>query len=87
MKRVITRVCGTMFTYGFLRGVRAEYHDNLYSTRLVYSFMNGVYYGMCVIHPVMRLIDRLQIHYEGLEPEKHERAYVETYGVNRNVIL
>jgi hypothetical protein len=87
MKRVITRVCGTMFTYGFLRGVRAEYHDNLYSTRLVYSFMNGVYYGMCVIHPVMRLMDRAQIEYQKLPPEKHERAYVETYGVNRNVIL
>ena len=85
--KVITRVCGTMFTYGFLRGVRAEYHDNLYSTRLVYSFMNGVYYGTCIVHPVMRLMDRAQIAYQKLPPEMHGRAYVEMYGVNRNVIL
>ena len=85
--KVITRVCGTMAAYGFARGMRAEYHDNLYSTRLVYSFMNGVYYGTCVVHPLMCLLDRVQIHYQRLEPEKHTRAYVEFAGVNRNVIL
>ena len=85
--KVITRVCGTMFTYGFARGMRAEYHDNFYSTRLVYSFMNGVHYGTCVVYPLMRLLDRAQIEYQRLPPEKHTRAYVETYGVNRNVIL
>jgi hypothetical protein len=76
-----------MAVYGFARGMRAEYHDKLYSTRLVYSFMNGVYYGTCVVHPLMRLLDRAQIEYQCLEPEKHERAYVEMNGVNRNVIL
>jgi hypothetical protein len=57
-----------MFAYGFARGMRSEYHNNVYSTRILYSFCNGVYYGTCIIHPMLRLMNRVQYHYQGLDP-------------------
>jgi hypothetical protein len=76
-----------MFVFGFARGMRAEYHDKLYSTRVCYSLVNSLYYGTCIIKPILCLLDRIQIQYQGLDPEKHKDAYKEFAGVNRNVIL
>jgi hypothetical protein len=98
---MLYKICGGMFAYGFARGMRSEYHNNVYSTRILYSFCNGVYYGTCIIHPMFRLMNRVQYHYQGLDPnhvtvqthyqDLHTKIYVEPYkefyGMNYNVIL
>ena len=81
------RAWGGMFVYGFARGMRTDYQNELYSTRVCYSLVNSVYYGTCIIKPLLSLSDRIQIHYQGLDPEKYKDAYKEFGGVNRNVIL
>lgn len=83
----VYKAFGGMFTYGFIRGLRSECSSDLYSTRILYSFGNGVYYATCVVNPLICLVTRIRIHYKGLDPEKHPSAYKEFAGFNKNIIL
>ena len=85
--RIVGACYGTLFMYGFARQMRSDIKDELYSTRCLYSIGNGLLYGGTIIIPVVRLVDRIQIHCQGLDPEKYPNAYAEFCGNNRNVIL
>ena len=89
--KIAASYCGTMFVYGFARQMRSTLRqdDNLYSNRVLYSVVNGIMYGnpLCVGSPILRLADRMQIRYQGLDPTLHSSSYCEFCGENRNVIL
>lgn len=80
--------CGGWATYGMARGLRADgYKDDMYSTRIMGSFVNGVFYGWFFFIPMIRLTNRIQIHLEKKDPTKYPDAYQELMMTNRNVIL
>ena len=80
-----------MFVYGFARQMRCTMRpeDNLYSDRILYSVVNGFVYGNPIFFgsPIMRIADRIQIRYQGLDPAPYSSSYREIRGENRNVIL
>ena len=85
---ILMKCWGGLFSYGFVRGLRGDgYRDNMLSTRFISSFGNGLFYGCCVVVPLMRLSDRIQICLEGKDPAKYPDAYREFMGYNLNIIL
>lgn len=89
--KIAAGYCSTMFIYGFARQMRCTIRpeDQLYSDRILYSVVNGFMYGnpLCFGSPLMRTADRIQIHYQGLDPTLYSSSYHEIRGENRNVIL
>ena len=83
--------CAPMFTYGAIRGYRAELpsHQNLLSDNICNSVGNGCVYAippfglMKLIHTV----DRFEIKARQLDPTNYPVIYVEGRGMNRNVLL
>jgi hypothetical protein len=85
--KYLYKIWGGWAAYGFVRGMRSEYEDKMISTRMMSSIGNGIYYGACPVMPAINLIDRIQIHFQPLEPSKYQKSYQELVGVNWNVIL
>jgi hypothetical protein len=83
--------CSTMFVYGFARQMRCTMRpeDSLYSDRIFYSTVNGLYYGSSLFlpFPLIRIADRIQIRYQGLDQTLYSSSYREIRGENRNLIL
>ncbi len=77
-----------MFTYGFLRGIRAEYkppHD-IIGYQLGLSVVNGMVY-VFPPHGIPRLFDianRADVYFSGKDPEKYPSIYVELFGISKN---
>ena len=83
--------CAPMFTYGAIRGYRAELpsHQNLLSDNICNSFANGCVYAippfgcMKLIHTV----DRFEIKARNLDPTNYPVVYMEGRGIYRNMIF
>lgn len=86
--KILMRCWGGMFAYGMARGLRADYGQrDVLSTRVAYSITNGIFYGTCIVIPLLRLCDRIQVHVQRKDPLTYPDAYHEIFGINRNVIL
>lgn len=81
-----------MFSYGFLRTMRAEYIEkyNVFGKKVGISLMTGIVYASPFGVPkLMDLFDRVDIYINKKDSTKYEYAYEECQGVckNKNVIL
>jgi len=82
----------TFFTYGFLRGIRAEYKppNDVIGHKFAFSFMNGFLYAFPP-YGFFRALDtfsRLDIYLSGKDKTKYDDIYTESFGmINRNVLL
>jgi hypothetical protein len=82
--------CAPMFTFGAIRGYRAEMPEkHLVSDKLCNTFCNGVFY---IIPPVgiMKLIhvmDRIEVHAKHKNPNDYPHIYCEGRGSNKNTFL
>ena len=84
-------ICGTSFTYGFIRGMNAHYeppHDVM-GSKLCLAFMNGVTYGVPFYTPfyMIKLINRIDIKITGKDPSKHKGDYEDMFCTNYNVVF
>jgi len=82
--------CTPMFTYGAIRGYRAELpsHQNLLSDNICNSVANGcVYASPFGLIKLFHTVDRFEIKARQLDPTNYPVVYVEGRGMNRNVIL
>jgi hypothetical protein len=85
---ILMKCWGGWAAYGVARGLRSEgFQDDFYSTRVVLSLTNGVFYGLFFYIPMMRLANRIQIRMEDKNPEDYPDVYHEILMTNRNVIL
>ena len=85
------KVVGSLFTYGFARGMRADYpkeHDVL-GTRLVWSFCNGCMYILppFTMIKMAETINRIDICLTNKDKRLYTPYYREVMGYNWNVIL
>jgi hypothetical protein len=89
MNKFILGWCGTMFPYGVYRQWKCKMEPpyDLYSTRIIWSCLNGV----CYTTPlgIFRLNDfanRIDIYYNNRDMKKYQSAYRELLGENYNII-
>ncbi len=80
-----------MFSYGFLRNMRAEYAEpeNVLGTRVGHSLLNGVVYmSPCGVLYLRDFVNRADVYWTDKNPEKYEKIYRESSGYkNKNVFL
>jgi|Laugrespbdmm15sd_2_1035082.scaffolds.fasta_scaffold148235_1 hypothetical protein len=86
MSRLLTTFCTCMGMYGFSRGYRSE--QNLHRHKLIVdkvssSIVNGLLYSVPIynLYHFSKLLNRLEIEYKNLDPEKFEIEYTEINGV------
>jgi len=83
--------CAPMFTYGVIRGYRAELppHQNLLSDRMCNSVANGCAYAVPPfgLLKLIHTVDRFEIKARQLDPTKYPIVYMEGRGMNRHVLL
>jgi len=82
--------CAPMFTYGAIRGYRAELpsNQNLLSDKICNSFANGcVYASPFGMFKLIHIVDRIEIISRHLDPTKYPTIYVEGRGMNQHVFL
>ena len=82
--------CAPMFTYGFIRGYRAELpsHQNLLSDKICHPFANGFMYA-CPIGMIklIHTVDRMEIKTRHLDPTNYPAIYMEGRGINRHLFF
>jgi hypothetical protein len=88
--------CSSMGVYGVSRGYRAQNKYNtettetetLTSEKITKSIFNGFFYAIPVanIVPIIRLFNRLEIDYKGLNPNDYKDNYREYVGNCEDVI-
>ena len=82
--------CAPMFTFGAIRGYRAEMPEkHLVSDKLCNTFCNGVFY---IIPPVgimklTHMMDRIEVHASHLNPNDYPHIYWEGPGSNKNTFF
>lgn len=83
--------CAPMFTFGAIRGYRAEMPENhsLLSNKLTNSFLNGVFY---IIPPLgivklTHVMDRIEVEVTHKNPNNYAQIYWEGRGSNKNTFL
>lgn len=77
--------CVGMGMYGFSRGFRAQYNqdkERLTSDKITNAAFNGLFYAAPIanIGPTIRLINRLEIEYKGLNASDYKDNYREFVG-------
>ena len=77
--------CSSMSVYGVTRGYRAQNirdKDTLTSGRIANGIFNGLLYAVPIVNigPTIRLINRLEIDYKGLNPNDYKDNYREFIG-------
>lgn len=83
---ILTVFCSTMGLYGATRGYRASHQfeskHKLTSEKIINAFTNGIFYAIPVVNigPTVRLINRLEIAYRGLNPSDYQTDYKEIMG-------
>lgn len=82
--------CAPMFTFGVIRGYRAEMPEKqLVSDKLCNTFCNGVFY---IIPPMgiiklIHVMDRIEVDATHKNPNDYPQIYWEGRGSNKNTFL
>jgi hypothetical protein len=81
-----TGFCFTMGLYGYTRGFRStssyDKSPRLTTQKLSMGFFNALLYSAPVYNlwPLARLVDRLEIDYNGLDKTQYKDAFIELVG-------
>ncbi len=81
-----------MFSYGFLRSMRADYNEpyNVIGKKIGFSIMNGIIYATPFgIPKLFNIFDRADIYLNKKDSTKYDDVYVECKGIckNKNVLF
>lgn len=89
LSSVVRYWCAPMFTYGAIRGYRAEQQTALlFSDKLCNSLING----FCYVYPfgivkLIHVMDRIEVRVTNRNPDDFPYIYQEARGINKNVLL
>jgi len=84
--KILTVFCSSMGLYGASRGYRSslqfESKHQLTSEKITNAVINGLFYAIPVVNigPTIRLINRVEIAYRGLNPSDYKEDYKEIMG-------
>ena len=82
--KIAKGICLSMGGWGFSRGYRSnDNHKKLTSEKLFISSANAIIYATPIINifPTIRLINRMEIEYKGLDQTNFKSSYEEFSGV------
>jgi hypothetical protein len=82
--------CAPMFTFGVIRGYRAEMPEKqLVSDKLCNTFCNGIFYSIppVGIMKLKHVMDRIEVHAAHKNPNDYPHIYWEGRGSNKNTFL
>lgn len=85
--RILPYYMIVMFSYGFLRCIRADYAEeyNIMGKKLGFSIMNGIVYASPFGVPkLFNMFDRIDIYLNEKDSLKYDDVYVECKGICRN---
>lgn len=83
--KIYSGFCTISGIYGFSRGLRSQSWDNkdkLIVNKFIGSFVNGILYSIPIYNTIYlaQLINRIEIKYRNLDPEKYQSNYIELDG-------